>query len=136
MAALPHQSIKQGLLREFLSFLPAQSVLSESEDLRPYECDGLAVYRQVQLLAVLPSSEAEVARILAICHRVRVPVVARGAGTGLAGGATPRADAVLLSLAKLNRILAVDPLARLARMTIDNMRSALLSNPRAACNMG
>ena len=104
------------LTARFLQFLPASAVLSDTEDLRPYECDGLSVYRQTPMLVVLPASEAEVARILRICHDMRVPVVARGAGTGLSGGATPLADAVLMSLAKLNRILGVDPLARLARV--------------------
>jgi glycolate oxidase len=133
MAALPHlsHSTKRELLREFLLFLPAQSVLSAIEDLRPYECDGLSVYRQIPLLAVLPSSEAEVVRILKICHQARVPVVARGAGTGLSGGATPLADAVLLSLAKLNRILAVDPLARSARVQ-PGVRNLAISETAAA----
>jgi glycolate oxidase len=133
MAALPHlsHSTKRELLREFLRFLPAQSVLSAIEDLRPYECDGLSVYRQIPLLVVLPSSEAEVVRILKVCHQARVPVVARGAGTGLSGGATPLAEAVLLSLAKLNRILAVDPLARLARVQ-PGVRNLAISEAVAA----
>jgi len=84
-------------------------VLSSAEELRPYECDGLAAYRVVPLLVVLPGSVDEVQAALRICHAARVPVVARGAGTGLSGGALPHEDGVLLSLARLNRILSIDP---------------------------
>ncbi|MBL8383936.1 MAG: FAD-binding protein [Burkholderiales bacterium] len=100
-------------LREFM---PAASVLFEAEDTRPYECDGLSAYRQVPMVVALPSTEAEVARILATCHALDVPVVPRGAGTGLSGGALPMGDGVLLSLAKFNRILSVDTAARTARV--------------------
>ena len=84
-------------------------VLSSAEELRPYECDGLAAYRVVPLLVVLPGSVDEVQAALRICHAARVPVVARSAGTGLSGGALPHEDGVLLSLARLNRILSIDP---------------------------
>jgi glycolate oxidase len=80
----------------------------------PYECDGLTAYREQPLVVALPESEAQVAAVLAICHRLEVPVVARGAGTGLSGGALPNALGVTLSLAKFNRIVAIDRLARTA----------------------
>ena len=80
-----------------------------TEDLRPYECDGLSAYRIVPLLVVLPGSVEEVQAVLRICHQERVAVVARGAGTGLSGGALPHEDGILLSLARLNRIVAIDP---------------------------
>ena len=96
--------------------LPAGAVLSSQEELKPYECDALTMYRQTPLAVALPADEAQVAAVLRLCHEARVPVIARGAGTGLSGGATPRQDAVLLSLARLNRILSVDPLARTARV--------------------
>ena len=96
--------------------LPAGAVLWSTEELKPYECDALTMYRQTPLAVVLPSDEAQVAAVLRSCHEARVPVIARGAGTGLSGGATPRADAVLLSLARLSRIISVDPLARTARV--------------------
>ena len=105
-----------GLVRELERILPRDAVLSEREDVKPYECDGLSAYRQTPMIVVLPADEAHVRQILALCHRQRVPVVARGAGTGLSGGATPLADGVLMSMAKFNRILAVDPLARTARV--------------------
>ena len=107
---------KQQLLADLSLLLPPEAVLHAQEDVKPYECDGLAVYRQTPMLVVLPSQEYEVAAILKRCHELRVPVVARGAGTGLSGGATPLGDGVLLSLAKFSRILSVDPLARTARV--------------------
>src|SRR3954470_19752271 len=83
------------------AFLSASAVLFEREDVQPYECDGLSAYRQVPMVVALPANEDEVRRILEACHAMRVPVVARGAGTGLSGGALPMGDGVLLSLAKL-----------------------------------
>jgi glycolate oxidase len=100
-------------LREFL---PSASVLFETEDVRPYECDGLSAFRQLPMVVALPDTEAEVQRVLQTCHQLRVPVVPRGAGTGLSAGALPLGNGVLLSLAKLRRILEIDPLARTARV--------------------
>ena len=96
--------------------LPAGALLSSAEELKPYECDALTLYRQVPLAVALPADEAQVALVLNICREARIPVIARGAGTGLSGGATPRQDAVLLSLARLNRIIEINPLARTARV--------------------
>ncbi|MBT8428448.1 MAG: FAD-binding protein, partial [Gammaproteobacteria bacterium] len=84
-------------------------VLSLAEELKPYECDGLAAYRVVPLLVVLPGSAAEVQAVLRICHAEGIAVVARGAGTGLSGGALPNEDGILLSLARLNRIISIEP---------------------------
>jgi glycolate oxidase len=94
--------------------LPLHALLWQPEDTIPYECDGLTAYREQPLVVALPQSETEVAAVLAICHRLEVPVVARGAGTGLSGGALPNALGVTLSLAKFNRIIALDPRARTA----------------------
>jgi len=96
--------------------LPASAVLAGAEELKPYECDALMLYRQMPLAVVLPGSEAEVASVLRTCHENGIPVIARGAGTGLSGGATPMPGAVLMSLARLNRIISLDPLARKARV--------------------
>ena len=98
------------------TFLPAAAVLWDTEDVTPYECDGLSAYRQVPMVVVLPETEEQVCRILQTCHRMRVPVVARGAGTGLSGGALPLGNGVLLSLAKFMRILEIDDRARIARV--------------------
>ena len=91
--------------------LPRYAILSRTEDTTPYECDGLTAYRAQPLVVVLPETETQVAAVLQICHRLGVPIVARGAGTGLSGGAMPHRLGVTLSLAKFNRILKVDPLA-------------------------
>lgn len=107
---------RRELIRQLLAILPPDSVLYEAEDLRPYECDALSVYRQLPLAVVLPCTEAEIIEILQLCHRERVPVVARGAGTGLSGGALPHAQGILLSLARLNQINEIDPLACQARV--------------------
>ena len=97
-------------------FLPPRSLLHAAEDVTPYECDGLSAYRQTPMIVALPETEVEVQQILQTCHALGVPVVARGAGTGLSGGALPRGDGVLLSLAKFMSILEVDPQARTARV--------------------
>ncbi|MFT3812929.1 MAG: FAD-linked oxidase C-terminal domain-containing protein [Acidovorax sp.] len=94
--------------------LPQHALLWQPEDATPYECDGLTAYRQRPLVVALPETEAQVAAVLRTCHRLGVPVVARGAGTGLSGGALPHERGVTLSLAKFNRILAVDARARTA----------------------
>ena len=96
------------------AILPPSALLTAAEDTHPYECDGLTIYRQRPAAVALPENEAQVVAILKRCHEARVPVVARGAGTGLSGGTLPHPDGVLLSLARFNRILAIDPLARTA----------------------
>ena len=100
-------------LREFL---PAEAVISEQEALRPYECDGLPAYRQMPMLAVLPETVEQLQQVVRLCYQQRIPIVARGAATGLSGGALPLADGVLLGLSRFNRILEIDPLARTARV--------------------
>ncbi len=96
--------------------LPAHALLWQAEDTTAYECDGLTAYRQRPLVVALPETEEQVADVLKVCHDLGVPVVARGAGTGLSGGAMPHALGVTLSLAKFNRILQVDPISRTARV--------------------
>ena len=96
--------------------LPAHMLLWHAEDTTPYECDGLTAYRQRPMVVCLPETEAQVQAVLRTCHALGVPVVARGAGTGLSGGAMPHAAGVTLSLARFNRILAVDPVACTARV--------------------
>src|SRR3954467_10034523 len=97
------------------AFLPADALLHAREDVQPYECDGLSAYRQLPMVVVLPETEAQVQRILKTCHALRIPVVARGAGTGLSGGALPPGDGVLLSLARFMGILEIDQASRTAR---------------------
>jgi glycolate oxidase len=104
------------ILSALREILPADGVLLSEEERTPYECDALTAFRQVPRVVALPRSEAEVQGVLRACSRHHVPVVARGSGTGLSGGATPHPDGVLLSLARMHRILEIDPLARTARL--------------------
>src|SRR6204780_4925273 len=113
------------------ALLPADCVLSRDEELHPYECDGLAVFRQQPMLVVLPRTEAEVCDVLRTCRRLDVPVVARGAGTGLSGGAMPHAAGVLLSLARFDRILEINAPARIARVQ-PGVRNLAVSEAAAA----
>ncbi len=99
---------------ELAAILPAQALLTTPEEVKPYECDGLTLYRMPPAAVLLPETEAQVVAILKTCHAARVPVVARGAGTSLSGGALPLEDGVVLSLAKFKRIVAIDPMARTA----------------------
>ena len=108
------QTDRDQLARSLKAILPLRCLLVDAEDLRPYECDGLTAYREMPLAVCLPESEGQVVDVLRTCHRLGVPVVARGAGTGLSGGAMPHAQGVVLSLARFNRILRVDRDARLA----------------------
>ncbi|WP_336693134.1 FAD-linked oxidase C-terminal domain-containing protein [Delftia acidovorans] len=94
--------------------VPAHALLWNAEDTTPYECDGLTAYRQRPLVVCLPETEAQVQAVLRACHAIRVPVIARGAGTGLSGGALPHPMGVTLSLAKFNKILQVDAASRTA----------------------
>jgi glycolate oxidase len=104
------------LVAALAPLLPAHALLWQDDSTTPYECDGLTAYRQRPLAVALPETEAEVAAVLKACHGLGVPVVARGAGTGLSGGAMPHAQGLTLALARFNRILHLDPLARTARV--------------------
>ena len=105
---------RDALARRLKAILPAQCLLIDDEDLSPYECDGLTAFRQLPMAVCLPESEGQVIDVLRTCHQLGVPVVARGAGTGLSGGAMPHAQGVVLSLARFNKILTVDRDSRTA----------------------
>ncbi|MDP3672589.1 MAG: FAD-linked oxidase C-terminal domain-containing protein [Telluria sp.] len=109
-----NQERKRQVAAALRAVLPERCVLSDAEDTRPYECDGLAAYRQLPMIVTLPDTEEQVLAILKICREQDVPIVPRGAGTGLSGGALPIADGVVISTARLNRILRVEPYARIA----------------------
>ncbi len=115
MTDRPHVGAAE-LAARFREFIDPEFVISDAETMKPYECDGMSMYCEMPLLVVLPETVAQVQQVMRICHQYRVPVVARGAGTGLSAGAMPHADGVVLSLAKFNRILDIDPLARTARL--------------------
>lgn len=104
------------LIEKLSGMLPEQCLITDEESLRPYECDGLSAYRQIPGCVLIPETIEQIQDIMRTCHQFGVPVVARGGGTGLSGGALPLQDGVLLSLARFNRILHVDPDRRLARV--------------------
>ncbi|HEY9572012.1 MAG TPA: FAD-linked oxidase C-terminal domain-containing protein, partial [Pusillimonas sp.] len=98
-----------GLIARIRHSVPQHCILSKVEDTRPYECDGLSLYRALPPVVVLPENEEQVVAVLQACKAFNIPIVARGAGTGLSGGAMPHAQGILLGLAKLNRINKIDP---------------------------
>jgi len=100
---------KPEIISALKEILPENLVLSKTAEVVPYECDGLSAIRQRPLVVALPKTIEQVQDIMRLCHKMRVPVVARGAGTGLSGGALPLEDGVLLSLAKFNQIIHIDP---------------------------
>ncbi len=132
LADLPFSVTRQ---REVVAALraavPEHCVLFNEEDTRPYECDGLAAYRQLPMVVVLPDSEAQVAAILKTCRDIKVQIVPRGAGTGLSGGAMPIADGVVLSTARLNKIVRLDAYARTA-VVQPGVRNLAISDAAAA----
>jgi glycolate oxidase len=131
LTGVPGAARKSAVVTALRNQLPDECVLSNEHELRPYECDGLTAFRQMPLAVVLPKTEEQVREIISICHRLDVPVVARGSGTGLSGGAMPHAAGVVLSLARLNRILEIDALARTARVQ-PGVRNLQVSEAAAA----
>ena len=112
------------------ALLPPSALLTSAEDTRPYECDGLTIYREVPAAVAIPDHESQVVAVLKQCHASRVPVVARGAGTSLSGGAMPDKNGVVLSLAKFTKIVAIDPLGRTA-VVEPGVRNAAISEAAA-----
>jgi glycolate oxidase len=129
-AARVDEARQRAVAQALRAFLPGRSVLWQEEDTRPYECDGLTAYRSVPMVVALPETEEQVQRVLRTCHALGVPVVPRGAGTGLSGGALPPGDGVLLSMAKFMRVLRLDPLARVAVLQ-PGVRNAAISDVAA-----
>jgi len=117
---------KKTLVKAFLAILSEESVKHETEDLTPFECDGLSAYPQIPMIAVLPENEEQVCHVMKICNDHNVPVVFRGAGTGLSGGAIPYDQGVLLVLTKLKSIVQIDPLGRSA-VVQPGVRNAAIS---------
>ena len=112
--AAERAALQQRVVQALGRVLPADCILYTPEDTVPYECDGLTAYRERPLVVALPETEAQVQAVLQTCHRLQVPVVARGAGTGLSGGAMPHRLGVTLSMARFNQIKTVDPVSRTA----------------------
>ncbi|WP_171173012.1 FAD-linked oxidase C-terminal domain-containing protein [Ruegeria sp. HKCCD8929] len=107
---------KAKLVERLLKVLPKDAVIHDEAETRVYECDALTAYKCAPMLAVLPSSTQEVSEVLRICHAAGVPVVPRGAGTSLAGGALPTADSVILGVARMNEVLETDYENRIIRV--------------------
>ena len=108
------KSLQAKVVEALLDVVPKHALLWHNEDTTPFECDGLTAYRQRPMVVALPETYEQVQGILKSCHALNVPVVARGAGTGLSGGAMPHAAGVTLSLAKFNKILKLDAKSRTA----------------------
>jgi glycolate oxidase len=139
LTAVQHDSLQKTerqsqVVHALQAHLPAHALIWHAEDTTPYECDGLTAYRQRPLVVALPETEAQVAAVLKTCHQLSVPVVARGAGTGLSGGAMPHGLGVTLSLAKFNRILKVDPVSRTAVVQC-GVRNLAISEAAAPFNL-
>ena len=118
------------LVRALRAVVPPHTLIWHDEGTTPYECDGLTAYRQRPLAVALPETPQQVQAVLQVCHRLGVPVVARGSGTGLSGGALPHELGLTLSLTRLNRILKLDPLACTAVVQC-GVRNAAISEAAA-----
>ena len=115
--------------------MPADGVIEMPEQLRPFECDALSAHRQPPLVVAMPTTVEEARAVLLACKAEGVPVVTRGAGTGLSGGALPLAEGVLLNMSRMNRILEIDPANRLARVQPGRPKSRRSARrwPGSAC---
>jgi glycolate oxidase len=120
----------QQLIEALSAALPTHCVLFREEDTRPYECDGLSLYRALPAVVALPETEEQVQAVMRICKRLNAPVVARGAGTGLSGGAMPHSRGVLLGLSKFNRIKHID-LASATAVVQPGVRNLAISEAAA-----
>jgi glycolate oxidase len=109
-------SRKARIVDRLMAILPADAVVHDAVATRAYECDGLTAYRCPPLAAVLPRTTAEVAAVLRLCHAEGIPVVPRGSGTSLAGGALPTADSIILGVARLTEVIATDYANRTIRV--------------------
>ena len=107
---------KSKFIQSLYQIVAKTSVLADDEELHPYECDGLSAYKFIPWLVVLPDSIEQIQKIVKLCYKNDIPIIARGAGTGLSGGALPQENCLVLSLAKLNKILNVDPITRTAQV--------------------
>jgi len=99
---------KEKIIKDISAFTKKENILTEHEELKPYETDGLTAYKQTPMIVVLPETTHEISKILSYCDKNKIKIVPRGAGTGLAGSALPLADCILLGLGKFNKILEID----------------------------
>jgi len=99
---------QQQIIHELSSVLASSAIISNDQELRAYECDGLSAYQEKPMLVVIPETIEQLRSVLAVCTKHQTPVIARGAGTGLSGGALPSSDAVIISMARFNKIIEID----------------------------
>jgi len=130
LATISRDEVRAGMLAALREITPALPVIADDEGLRPFETDAYISHRETPMLAVLPESEDQVRAVVRACRKHGVPVVSRGAGTSISGGAIPRSDGVLLVLSRMSRVLEVDPLGRVA-VVEPGVRNLLVSE-RAA----
>ena len=116
VAERAHGQVTDAVRAEIAGLVSAGGLITEPAQLRTYECDGLTGYRVVPALVVLPATTEEVAAVVRICAREHIPFVARGAGTGLSGGALPVADGIVIGLSRMRQVLSVD---------VDNQRAVV-----------
>ena len=107
---------KNSLIFQLGEILPDQYLLTSEEDMKPYECDGLSAYQRLPVAVALPETIEQVQQIAKICSQLKVPIVARGAGTGLSGGALPHEGGIILGLSRFNKILEIDVKNQMARV--------------------
>jgi glycolate oxidase len=122
------------VFKQLYQFLPPAAILISDEEVRPYECDGLSVYTERPGVVVIPNTLEEVKAVLQFCYSHQIPLVTRGAGTSLSGGALPHKEGVLLSLAKFNRILKIDAVSRTAKLE-PGVRNLAISQAAAQYNL-
>jgi glycolate oxidase len=132
MSAAPRPTSKQRLRESLARLDPAPAVFADDEDLKPFETDGFIVRRATPLLAVLPDTEAQVGDVVRLCRAAGVPVVTRGAGTGVSGGAIPREDGVLLVVSKMRRVEGCRVSPRKSRMKSPCFASTTVRTPARA----
>ena len=122
------------LVQMFREFIDSEYVVDDQETQKPFECDGLSVYCDMPLIVVIPETVEQVCKVMQICYRYQIPVVARGAGTGLCAGAMPNPDGVLLVMSRFKHILSIDPLARSARLQ-PGVRNLAISEAASFCGL-
>lgn len=122
------------LVQMFREFIDSEYVIDDQETQKPFECDGLSVYCDMPLIVVIPETVEQVCKVMQICYRYQIPVVARGAGTGLCAGAMPNPDGVLLVMSRFKHILSIDPLARSARLQ-PGVRNLAISEAASFCGL-
>lgn len=126
--------LRTAIVKALRQVIPTHCILADAEDTRPYECDSLSTYKQLPLVVALPEGEAQIVAILKVCRELQVPIVPRGAGTGLSGGATPIENGVVLSTARLNKIIAINPYARTAKVQ-PGVRNLAISDAAASSGL-